>query len=242
MNQAGAVASGAGFVAPAWSAGGNLKAIVPKLCAVMRAAGYVKKDGENEHFDYTFASAGAVFAKVRAAFIDNNLAIVGTTQELVKYVRQGRGWKSVVRTTVTICDGDSGACAWFQGLGAGCDNQDKDVMKGVTASVKYVIAAMLFQSWGDDPEVDDEAAPPRKQREPEAAPAKGKLRKDGTPRKPTKKELLLAEVAAVTDLINEAETIEALHEVKPRMMAIIGKKGADEVRDLYLDKARELKG
>lgn len=233
-----------GAAAPMWvpTVSGNLKAIVPKLCAVMRSAGYVQKDGENTHFDYTFASAGAVYAKVRAAMVENNLAVVGVSQELVKYVRQGRGWKSVVRTTVTICDGDSGALACFQGLGAGCDNQDKDVMKADTASLKYVIAAMLFQSWGDDPEVD-EAPPPKKHREPEAtAAAKGKLKKDGTPRKLTKKELLLEEVAAVTDLINAAEDEAALREVKPRMMAVIGKKGADEVRDLYLDKMRELKG
>jgi hypothetical protein len=124
----------------------------------MRDAGYIQKESENSHHKYKYASAEAVFAKVRNAMVIHGCSIVSSGTEVLFHESKEKDpgkyvWYTTVRTTITV--GDGAETATFQGIGTGSDNQDKSAYKAETGALKYAIAKMVLMSWGDDAEATD---------------------------------------------------------------------------------------
>ncbi len=186
--------------------------IVTKLAEVMAEAGYVQKDGRNDHHGYRFVSAEAVYDRIRPALARRGVAIASTTAELLNHdqVTSAKGVPgviAVVRLTLQLKDAETGEVAIYQGLGSGSDSGAKAVMKANTAALKYALAAALMMSWGDDPEAHAAAGEDRPT--PAAAPAKpaGKRAAKAAPAVSPAEASLLAMVAAMgPDDVSDVQT------------------------------------
>lgn len=146
----------------------NLRTKVARIAA---ACAYVQKDGHNGHFNYKFASAANVLARVNEAMADQNVC---STADVEIVERDGKN--VTVKLTITIHDGDSDETLTTSGMGTGQDTGDKAVMKAETAAIKYAWMMALNISTGDDPEADQSTdrrstrAPASRPSAPAAAP------------------------------------------------------------------------
>jgi hypothetical protein len=129
------------------------KTLVQHMAEVMKEVGYVQKDATNDFQRYTYASAQAVFDKVRAELSKRCIAVCGDV-ELVASEIVGEKAKHLVvaKHTITFTDGTDSLSV--SALGEGIDAGDKAAMKANTAGVKYCLAKAFLISWGDDPEAD----------------------------------------------------------------------------------------
>lgn len=122
-----------------------------RLRRVAADVGYLQKDKVNKHHGYGYASAENVLRQVSAALVRHGLVVSCTSYEIV----EREGPLVTVRVMSEISATDIPGIATFTGLGSGKDNQDKAVMKALTAAQKYMWAGALQISWGDDPEATD---------------------------------------------------------------------------------------
>ena len=129
------------------------KTLVQKMAGVMAEAGYIQKDSRNDLYGY--ASAEAVFGKVRAALADQGIAVCGDADLVAsEIVKTEKGMKHLVVAKHTLTFTDGADSLSVSALGEGIDSGDKASMKANTAAVKYAVAKALLMSWGDDPEAD----------------------------------------------------------------------------------------
>jgi hypothetical protein len=136
-----------------------VKSIASKMSLVARDAGYVQKDATNSFHRYKYATADAVYTKLRAALVEHGVGVIESVSELIGFHtltdhKDKPKTLAVVKITQTFCDSDSGEVASYQGIGSGEDAGDKAVMKANTAALKYLMSAAFHISWGDDPEAD----------------------------------------------------------------------------------------
>lgn len=216
--------------------------ITTKLCEVMLEAGYVQKDGRNDHYEYNFTSAKAVLAKVRVPLAKRGVAIVATTSETVRDEAvtndKGKTGRYVnQRITLKLRDAETGEEAVFQGQGSGVDSGDKALMKANTAAMKYLVAAAFLQSWGDDPE----AAPEFNDADaPEAKPdPKPRARRGPAPKAPAGPSENVAALRAVIDMM-AADTIADVY-LKVKEATGLSAAEADEAR-AYFREVRVARG
>ena len=129
------------------------KTLVQHMAEVMKEVGYVQKDATNDFQNYTYASAQAVFDKVRSSLSERGIAVCGDV-ELVASEIVGTKQKHLVVAKHTIIFTDGTDTLSVSALGEGIDSGDKASMKANTAGVKYCLAKAFLISWGDDPEAD----------------------------------------------------------------------------------------
>jgi len=129
------------------------KTLVQHMAEVMKEVGYVQKDATNDFQKYTYASAQAVFDKVRSSLSERGIAVCGDV-ELVASEIVGSKDKHLVVAKHTIMFTDGTDQISVSALGEGIDAGDKASMKANTAGVKYCLAKAFLISWGDDPEAD----------------------------------------------------------------------------------------
>jgi len=129
------------------------KTLVQNMAEVMKEVGYVQKDATNDFQKYTYASAQAVFDKVRKELSARGIAVGGDVELVASEIVGPKDKHLVVaKHTLTFTDGtDTLSVA---ALGEGIDAGDKSAMKANTAAVKYCLAKAFLISWGDDPEAD----------------------------------------------------------------------------------------
>jgi len=134
------------------------KTLVQHMAEIMAIVGYIQKDGVNEHFKYSYASAEKVFERVRKELSERKIAISGGVELAASEVIGPLDKQKhivVANHTVTFTDGKDSISVGA--LGEGIDSGDKASMKGNTAGVKYCLAKAFLISWGDDPEADGTA-------------------------------------------------------------------------------------
>lgn len=135
--------------------------LVQHLADISPSVGYVLKDAANDHHHYKYASAEAVFQKIRPALADRGIAVMPhACLERMDHYETDKGkkkWLAVVSYRLTFHYKNATLVA--ECLGSGSDTDDKAVMKANTAALKYVLAGVFLISWGDDPEKDEAAAP-----------------------------------------------------------------------------------
>jgi len=129
------------------------KTLAANMAEVMEKVGYVQKDATNDFQKYTYASAQAVFDKVRKELSARGIAVGGDVELVASEIVGPKDKHLVVaKHTLTFTDGtDTLSVA---ALGEGIDAGDKASMKSNTAAVKYCLAKAFLISWGDDPEAD----------------------------------------------------------------------------------------
>ena len=132
------------------------KTLVQHMAEVMKEVGYVQKDatmGSGGSFSYTYASAQAVFDKVRSSLSERGIAVCGDVELVASEIVGPKNKHLVVaKHTITFTDGTDSLSV--SALGEGIDAGDKASMKANTAAVKYCLAKAFLISWGDDPEAD----------------------------------------------------------------------------------------
>jgi len=129
------------------------KTLVQHMAEIMAIVGYVQKDATNDFQHYTYASAQAVFDKVRKELSERGIAVCGDVELVASEIVGGKEKHLVVaKHTLTFTDGTDSLSV--SALGEGIDSGDKASMKGNTAGVKYCLAKAFLISWGDDPEAD----------------------------------------------------------------------------------------
>jgi len=130
------------------------KTLVQHMAEVMKEVGYVQKDATNDFQKYTYASAQAVFDKVRKELSSRGIAVCGDVELVASEIVGSKDKHLVVaKHTITFTDGTDQLLV--SALGEGIDAGDKASMKANTAAVKYCLAKAFLISWGDDPEDDD---------------------------------------------------------------------------------------
>lgn len=137
------------------------KTLKQHLSEVMAKAGYVQYDGKAPATagGFSFASAEAVFGKVRKELAARGICISGDSA-LEHYSVDGKMSQAVIKSTITFHLGDEELSVSAHGEGK--TTGGKAVMVANTAANKYAVAKLLLMSWGDDAEFleDDDAITP----------------------------------------------------------------------------------
>ena len=129
-----------------------------KFLRVMKDCAYVRRQGENAHYGYRYATAADVLEKVNAALVSQGIISLArpviTAAENVTAADGGAERRITVEMNVTLTDTATGESLDITGYGCGQDRGDKAVMKAQTAALKYAYMLSLGISTGDDPEAD----------------------------------------------------------------------------------------
>jgi hypothetical protein len=136
------------------------------LHEIMSKVGYVQKTGKNAFHGYKYAGEADLLEKLRPAMIEAGLILIPSVQHAAAPDEHGNVLV-MVEYTLVHKDGD----VWPEKIGAvGCGNDrakngsigDKGVYKALTGANKYLLFKLFQIETGDDPERDEEPAPPRK--------------------------------------------------------------------------------
>jgi len=130
------------------------KTLVQHMAEIMKSSGYVQNDAAAPTVmgGFGFASAKAVFNKVRAELAERGICISGDSV-LEHFSVDGKVSHAVVKSTITLHLGDETLTVSAHGEGKNAGG--KAVMGANTAGNKYCVAKLLLMSWGDDPEFDN---------------------------------------------------------------------------------------
>ena len=205
------------------------------ISKIMEVVGYIQKDKSNKFHKYNYASANAVFTKVREQLSHYKIAIERDEDrsEIVWISEEGTyviyNWVGrLVRgeESLSMC-----------GMGGGSDKNDKGVMKAQTAALKYAVSGTFLISWGDDPEAEeDEDVPSAKAGAAPKTKAPPKPPAEGAKAKPA------ANIALIIEKIGEAKSLDELEVVanvaKTKMS--IAKADRPALRKAYTDRKKEL--
>jgi ERF superfamily protein len=139
--------------------------LISKLTTIMGYVATVPKRGWNEHHKFNYSLEDDLTNAVREALVKQNLLLVEST-EAIHIERAERPWKESVRdvfstlvlTSHTLIDGDSGESLTFRFGGHACKTDDKGLYSCFTGAQKYAIQKLFLIASGNDPEQDDAAA------------------------------------------------------------------------------------
>lgn len=133
-----------------------------KVLNVVKGVEKIEKSGYNSHQKYHYSTEQDLVNAVRQLLLDNSLLVLtdSETKEVVKVSKSDKDGKSketlvtVVNTRHTFCDVETGFTYPIQSTGAGWDDTDKGVYKGLTGAMKYFISKNFLVATEDDPEND----------------------------------------------------------------------------------------
>jgi hypothetical protein len=150
-----------------------------KMLQVMGALDYIRKDGQNQHFNYSFVSESAVKARVQAELVRQGVLfkfeVIGYKEREVK-----SGWLTTIEAVYHFIDVDSGEEIAGSFFGQGADGQDKGIPKAIANSIKYILTSTFLIPTGDDPERDERRESEPEQPRPRRPTAiESKLKRDG---------------------------------------------------------------
>jgi hypothetical protein len=131
--------------------------LVKKLCQVMAEAGYIKKRGRNEKFNYDYATEADVVDALREKLASRNVFVFPSViqAERKQHSKTSNGGDMFITDIVvkwTFLDGDTGETQECLMPGCGTDTGDKGVYKAITGSSKYLFLKAFMLPTGDDPE------------------------------------------------------------------------------------------
>jgi len=144
--------------------------IQEKVLKLQKEVAQFRKDKQNPHFKYGYASATGVNDVIKDKLVE--LEILAQLQ--VEHTGT-MGNVLIATATLSLIDPSDGTFMEFQSIGSGTDSGDKHAMKAATAAQKYASIAAVFGASNDDPEADaavDKPAPKlvaAKDKEPESA-------------------------------------------------------------------------
>lgn len=143
-----------------------------KILAVLAAAETVEKTGYNSHQSYSYATENDLLDAVRSNLVKNNLMILTSSEyKQAERITNKDGKESlitIIETTHTFADTESGETFSVKSVGSGHDALDKGAYKAITGAMKYFVSKNFMVATEDDPEND--GVSPRKQK---STPAQG---------------------------------------------------------------------
>ena len=142
--------------------------LAKKLAGILSQTGRLKKTGHNSFFNYDFVTESDLSSAVRDLLSAANVFLFTSfdKQEVREIVSPGKdkdGSKHTLLTLIesshTFVDGDSGETFTVRSQGQACDNGDKGCYKAETGAVKYMLYKQFLFPTGDaaDPEYDNSA-------------------------------------------------------------------------------------
>lgn len=133
-----------------------MEGIYKKVLALQERVAQFRKDKQNPHFKYAYASATGVNDAIKPVLTE--LGIVAQLE-----VDQAGIVNNVViaKATLRLIDTADGSSLSFSSLGSGTDSGDKHAMKAATAAQKYATIAAVFGATNDDPEADEKTDAPK---------------------------------------------------------------------------------
>lgn len=123
-----------------------------KILSLYERVAYMKKGGNNAHFNYKFLQEAAVKERVSAACRELGLYLDDVEATPLGEIT---GKAAVIKVTISLANADNlDEYVLLQGIGAGSDSSDKAPMKAMAAATKYAFMTGLLIATGDDPEAD----------------------------------------------------------------------------------------
>lgn len=131
--------------------------LVKKLCEVMAEAGYIKKRGHNERFNYDYATEADVVDALRDKLAARNIfifpSVISAERKLLSQTAKGADmFITDIMMRWTFVDGDTGETHECIMPGCASDTGDKGIYKAITGCSKYLFLKAFMLPTGDDPE------------------------------------------------------------------------------------------
>jgi hypothetical protein len=140
---------------------GDCKSLACKLSQVMKEVGYVPKKGYNDFHKYNYVMEADLVDAIRDKLAEQKVFVFSSVDEIIQdevFDKDGAlwGWRTRVKMTFTLVDGESGEQFSVTYYGTGDDKGDKGAYKAYTGAVKYFLMKSFLVATGDDPEADTE--------------------------------------------------------------------------------------
>jgi hypothetical protein len=145
-----------------------------KILAVLAATEAIEKTGYNSHQSYSYATENDLLDAIRNNLVKNNLMILTSSEykHAERVVNKDKeNLITIIETTHTFADTESGETFSVKSVGSGHDSLDKGAYKAITGAMKYFVSKNFMVATEDDPEND--GVSPRKQKGNSVQPAKG---------------------------------------------------------------------
>lgn len=138
------------------------KTLVQKLHVIWQEMpDYVKKDGKNTHFHYTYLSERKIKETIAPLFKKAGIMFrINVTDATVTPV--GSMQLTTAKMEYVFVDVATGEEIKGTFIGQGTDSGDKGIYKAVTGAIKYIMMSMFLIPSGDDPEKDENSTKPSK--------------------------------------------------------------------------------
>jgi len=138
------------------------RGLIPKLCEIMAAVGYLQKKGNNTSQSYKYIREADVVAKMRDEFASRNIFIFpslvhheNVKMTKVSYDKVTESYQTNIVMRWTIVDGDTNQERVCEIPGSSASPGDKGVYVAMTGSEKYLLMKSFLLPTGDDPEDDE---------------------------------------------------------------------------------------
>lgn len=146
-----------------------------KIAKIIGALGNVPKNGRNSFHKYDYVMEADLTRALAPLLSEHNVAFFPSVVEVTETPGKGSKQQDTLATVtleITIVDGESGDTMVVRWRGQGMDSGDKAYYKAYTGAIKYFLMKTFLVDTGDDPEIDQDAAPtraPSKQAAPQQA-------------------------------------------------------------------------
>lgn len=127
------------------------KSLFKAINMVLNEVSTVKKEGENKHHHYNYATEEDVLKTVRPAMLKAGLMILPVNQEIIELTEKGKFTRIDIRAFYRLAH-LSGESHEFSICASGIDTMDKALPKALSMALKYAYFQIFNLAKGDDPD------------------------------------------------------------------------------------------
>ena len=124
--------------------------LAKKLCEILGEVGEITKSGENTYQGYQYTTESDLLEAIKPKLVEKGIFIFSSVDS-----QERIGDLTLVKTSHTFIDSETGAEHTVHCQGQGSDKQDKGVYKAITGANKYFLWKNFLIETGDDPEKDE---------------------------------------------------------------------------------------
>ncbi len=145
----------------------NRAKLFKKVLTVLNSVEAVKKSGYNSHQKYHYSTENDLLDAVRDSLVTNGVMVFTSSEykgveRLSKKDKNGDDKVSlvtIIETTHTFADTETGEIFSVKSVGTGWDDTDKGAFKAITGAMKYFVSKNFMVATEDDPESDGVTTP-----------------------------------------------------------------------------------
>ena len=121
--------------------------------AVQKEVSFIRKDGNNRHQNYNFASIEGVISSLRDSMIQNGLCLIPFHQEIIGIQNSGKQTRFDLKSTYNLHHIKSASSISVEVVSSGSDHSDKGFAKAMSMAFKYALLQTFLVPRGmDDPD------------------------------------------------------------------------------------------